>query len=145
MSSRKSNKSIETEVEQVAGTLVEDVVASVEAFPEPEVLEQFPVDEEPAIEADAEMAEAERLNRVNDLEKQIIQHQESIKQLRSELKKLDGKTKREGPTKMESCLALFNDNPGLSRKEYVQMFQDKCGLTVAGSRTYTQLILSKHK
>ena len=56
MSSRKSNKSIETEVEQVAGTLVEDVVASVEAFPEPEVLEQFPVDEEPAIEADAEMA-----------------------------------------------------------------------------------------
>ena len=145
MSSRKSNKSVESEVEQVAESLVENVVSNVEELPEPEAIEQSPVIEESLVEADAEQAEAERLNRVNDLEKQIIQHQESIKQLRSELKKLDGKTKREGPTKMESCLVLYNENTGLSRKEYVQMFQDKCGLTVAGARTYIQLIISKNK
>lgn len=145
MSSRKSNKSVQTEVEQVTESVVEDVVASVEEFVNPEVVEQSPVVEKPVIDSDAEQVEADRLNRVNDLEKQIIQHQESIKQLRSELKKLDGKSKREGPTKMESCLALYNENTGLTRKEYVQMFQDKCGLTVAGARTYIQLIMSKKK
>ncbi len=145
MSSRKSNKFTESEVEQATESVVEDVLPTVQELPEPEVIEQSPVVEEPVTNVDAEQAEAERLNRVNDLEKQIIQHQESIKQLRSELKKLDGKTKREGPTKMESCLTLYNENPGLSRKEYVQMFQDQCGLTVAGSRTYVQLIISKNK
>jgi hypothetical protein len=145
MSSRKSNKFTESEVEQVVEAVVEDAIATVEEFTNPEVIEQSPAVEEPVADTNAEQAEAERLNRVNDLEKQIIQDQESIKQLRSELKKLDGKTKREGPTKMELCLALFNANPGLSRKEYVQMFQDKCGLTVAGSRTYIQLIISKNK
>jgi len=145
MSSRKSNKFAESEVEQVTEALVEDVVTGVEELQEPAVIEQSQVIEEPVIDADPEHAEAERLNRVNDLEKQIIQHQESIKQLRSGLKKLDGKSKREGPTKMESCLALYNENTGLSRKEYVQMFQDKCGLTVAGARTYIQLIISKNK
>ncbi len=145
MSSRKSNKFTESEVEQATEIVVEDAISSIEEFAEPEVFDQSPVVKEPVVEADTEQAEAERLNRVNDFEKQIIQHQESIKQFRSELKKLDGKTKREGPTKMESCLALYNENPGLTRKEYVQMFQDKCGLTVAGSRTYSQLILSKAK
>jgi hypothetical protein len=145
MSSRKSNKFVETEVEQVVETVPENIFTDIEELPEPEVIEQSPVIEEPVINADVEQAEEERLNRVNDLEKQIIQHQESIKKLRSELKKLDGKTKREGPTKMESCLALYNENSGLSRKEYVQMFQDKCGLTVAGARTYIQLIISKNK
>jgi hypothetical protein len=113
-------------------------------FPNQKLFEESPA-VEPVINVDAEQAEAERLNRVNDIEKQIIQHQEFIKQLRSELKKLDGKTKRDGPTKMESCLALYKENSGLTRKEYVQMFQDKCGLTVAGSRTYAQLIISKNK
>ena len=145
MSSRKSNKFSESEVEQVNEALVEDVVTGVEELPEPEVVDQSPVVEEAVVDANPEQAEAERLNRVDDLEKQIIQHQDSIKQLRSELKKLDGKTKREGPTKMESCLALYNENTGLTRKEYVQMFQDKCGLTVAGARTYIQLIISKNK
>ena len=146
MSSRKSNKYTESEVEQDFESVVEYVVTSVEELPQSEVIEQSPaVVEEPVINTDAEQADAERLNRVNDIEKQIIQHQESIKQLRSELKKLEGRTKREGPTKMESCLALYNDNPGLTRKEYVQMFQDKCGLTVAGARTYIQLIMSKNK
>ena len=74
MSSRKSNKFVETEVEQVAETLVEDVVANVDELPDAEVIGQSPIVEEPAIEADAEQAEAERLNGVNDLEKQIIQH-----------------------------------------------------------------------
>ena len=150
MSSRKSNKFSESEVEQVLETVVEDAVITVEDLPEPEPEPEPEVVEEsqavePVADVDPEQVEAERLNRLNDIEKQIIQHQESIKQLRSELKKLDGKTKREGPTKMESCLALFNANPGLSRKEYVQMFQDQCGLTIAGSRTYSQLIISKNK
>lgn len=145
MSSRKSNKFTESEVEQVVEAVVEDVLPTVEELPETETVEQSSVVDEPVINADSEQAEAERLNRVNDIEKLIIQHQESIKKLRSELKKLDGKTKREGPTKMESCLVLFNANPGLSRKEYVQIFQDQCGLTVAGSRTYVQLIISKNK
>mgnify|MGYP003622350608 CR=1 FL=1 len=145
MSSRKSNKFVAVETEKVVESVPENILADTEELPDPEVIEQAQVIEEPAIEVDAEQAETERLNRVNDLEKQIIQHQESIKQLRSELKKLEGKSKREGPTKMESCLALYNENAGLSRKEYVQMFQDKCGLTLAGARTYIQLIISKNK
>lgn len=145
MSSRKSNKPVEVEAEQITEVPAADTAIHTETFAEPEALEHTAVVEEPAIEVDAEQAEAERLNRVNDLEKQIIQHQESIKQLRTELKKLEGKIKREGPTKMESCLALYNENLGLTRKEYVQMFQDKCGLTLAGARTYIQLIMSKNK
>lgn len=145
MSSRKSTKSAEVEAVQSIEVPVGDVVIDTETLAEPEVLEHTAVVEDPKIEVDAEQAETERLNRVNDLEKQIIQHQESIKQLRTELKKLEGKTKREGPTKMDSCLALYNKNSGLTRKEYVQMFQDKCGLTLAGARTYIQLIMSKNK
>lgn len=145
MSSRKSNKFVSVEVEEVVEALPENIVTEMEELPAPEIIEQPQAVEELAIEVDAEQAETERLNRVNDLEKQIIQHQESIKQLRSELKKLEGKSKREGPTKMESCLALYNENTGLSRKEYIQMFQDKCGLTLAGARTYIQLIISKNK
>lgn len=145
MSSRKSNKFVAVEAEQITEAPAGDAAINTETLAEPEMLEHTSVVEEPPIEVDAEQAEAERLNRVNDLEKQIIQHQESIKQLRTELKKLEGKTKREGPTKMESCLALYKENTGLTRKEYVQMFQDKCGLTLAGARTYIQLIMSKNK
>lgn len=145
MSSRKSNKFVAVETEEVVESVPEIILIDTEELPAPEVIDQAQVVEGLAIEVDVEQAETERLNRVNDLEKQIIQHQESIKQLRSELKKLEGKTKREGPTKMESCLALYNENPGLTRKEYVQMFQDKCGLTLAGARTYIQLIISKNK
>lgn len=145
MSSRKSNKFVSAEVEEIVEAVPENIVTETEELPASEIIEQPQVVDEPAIEVDAEQAERGRLNRVNDLEKQIIQHQESIKQLRSELKKLEGKSKREGPTKMESCLALYNENPGLTRKEYVQMFQDKCGLTLAGARTYIQLIISKNK
>ena len=145
MSSRKSNKFVAVEVEEVIEAVPENIFSDTEELLAPEVIEQSQLLEEPAIEVDAEQAETERLNRVNDLEKQIIQHQDTIKQLRSELKKLEGKSKREGPTKMESCLALYNENTGLSRKEYVQMFQDKCGLTLAGARTYIQLIISKNK
>ena len=145
MSSRKLNKSVAVEAEEFTETQVEDTAINVEELVADEVVEQSSVVEEPVIEVDAEQAEAECLNRVNDLEKQIIQYQELIKQLRSELKKLEGKTKREGPTKMESCLALYNENTCLTRKEYVQMFQDKCGLTLAGARTYIQLIISKNK
>jgi len=140
--SRKSNKFFGSESEVVEdGTITEPVSDPVAS----DVVETVETTEAIPPEVDPEQAEAERLNRVNDLEKQIIQHQESIKQLRSELKKLEGKTKREGPTKMESCLALYNENPSLTRKEYVQMFQDKCGLTLAGARTYIQLIISKNK
>lgn len=141
MSSRKSNKFVSVEAEEVAEAVSENIDTDTEELPVPEIIEKPQLVEE----LDAEQAETERLNRVNDLEKQIIQHQDSIKQLRSELKKLEGKAKREGPTKMESCLALYNENTGLSRKEYVQMFQDKCGLTLAGARTYIQLIISKNK
>lgn len=145
MSSRKSNKFVSVEAEEVVEAVPENIDTDTEELPVPEIIEQPQLVEELAIEVNAEQAETERLNRVNDLEKQIIQHQDSIKQLRSELKKLEGKAKREGPTKMESCLALYNENTGLSRKEYVQMFQDKCGLTLAGARTYIQLIISKNK
>jgi TolA-binding protein len=145
MSSRKSNKPVAADVKQFTDALVEDVVANVETLPEPEVIEQSLVVEEPPIEADSEQAEADRLNRVNDLEKQIIQHQESIKSLRSELKKLEGKTKREGPTKMELAIKLWKEQPGLQRKEYVKKFQDELGLTLAGARTYIQLIITKNK
>ena len=41
MSSRKSNKFTESEVEQVAETVVEDVVTGVEELTDPEVIEQY--------------------------------------------------------------------------------------------------------
>jgi 5-hydroxyisourate hydrolase-like protein (transthyretin family) len=92
-----------------------------------------------------EQAETDRLNRVNDVEKAIIQHQETIKELRVELRKLEGKTKREGPSKMELATAYYNDHPGLKRKEYVEAFMKDIGLTVAASRTYIQLIIKRSK
>lgn len=113
--------------------------------PVEEIIETVETIEPVAAEADPEQAEVDRLNRVNDLEKQIIEHQETIKQLRSELRKLDGKSKREGPTKMETCLDVWKANPGLSRKEYVKLFINQASLTPAGARTYIQLILAKNK
>lgn len=144
--SRKSNKfsGVESEV-------FEAVVEEQEAFDEPvsdpveEIIETVETNEPVAAEADPEQAEADRLDRVNDLEKQIIQHQEAIKHLRSELRKLDGKAKRQGPTKMEMCVEIWKSNPGLTRKEYVELFINQAGLTPAGGRTYCQLILAKNK
>lgn len=141
--SRKSNKFFGGESE-----VVEGVVEEQEAIADPvvpEIIETVETIETVASEVDPEKTEVDRLNRVNDLEKQIIQHQEQIKMLRSELRKLDGKTKREGPTKMETCLEVWKANPGLTRKEYVELFISQAYLTPAGARTYIQLILAKNK
>ena len=143
--SRKANKSSSTEAEQTNALPIEETSSVAEDVVDPVIPEQIESNESLVPEVDPYQAEVDRLNKVNDLEKAIIQHQEAIKQLRSELRKLENKTKREGPTKMEMCLELWKSNPGLTRKEYVQMFQDQCGLTVAGSRTYVQLILAKNK
>ncbi len=141
--SRKSSKffSEESEVveavvegdETVSDSVSSEVIATVETI------------ETVSSEVDPEQAEVDRLNHVNDLEKQIIEHQEVIKQLRSELRKLDGKSKREGPTKMETCVEIWKSNPGLNRKEYVELFINQANLTPAGARTYIQLILAKNK
>lgn len=140
--SRKANKffSVESEVveEETVSYSVSDPIV-------PEIIETVETIEPVAAEADPEQAEVDRLNRVNDLEMQIIEHQEAIKQLRSELRKLDCKSKREGPTKMEMCIEIWKANPGLTRKEYVELFINQAGLTVAGGRTYVQLILAKNK
>lgn len=140
--SRKSNKFFGSESEVVE----EDTVSESVSYPVvPEIIETVETIETVSSEVDPEQTEVDRLNRVNDLEKQIIEHQEAIKQLRSELRKLDGKSKREGPTKMEKCLEIWKANPGLTRKEYVELFINHAGLTPAGSRTYVQLILAKNK
>ena len=145
--SRKSSKffSEESEVVEVPVVEEETIVESVSDTVVSEIIETVETIETVYSEADPEQTEMDRLNRVNDLEKQIIEHQETIKQLRSELRKLDGKTKREGPTKMEICLEVWKSNPGLTRKEYVELFINQAGLTPAGSRTYIQLILAKNK
>lgn len=137
--SRKSNKFFGEESE----VLVEEQDAVTESVEQ--IIETLETIETAADEADPEQTEVDRLNRVNDLEKQIIEHQEVIKVLRSELRKLDGKAKREGPTKMETCLEAWKSNPGLTRKEYVELFINQANLTPAGARTYIQLILAKNK
>lgn len=144
--SRKANKFSGVESE-VVEAVVEEQEAIVEPVADPveEIIETVETIEPVAAEADPEQAEVDRLNRVNYLEKQIIEHQEAIKQLRSELRKLDGKVKREGPTKMEMCVEIWKANPGLTRKEYVELFINQANLTPAGSRTYIQLILAKNK
>lgn len=144
--SRKANKFFGVESE-VVEAVVEEQEAIVEPVTDPveEIIETVKTIETVAAEADPEQAEVDRLNRVNDLEKQIIEHQETIKQLRSELRELDGKSKREGPTKMEMCIEIWKANPGLTRKEYVELFINQAGLTPAGARTYIQLILAKNK
>lgn len=145
--SRKSNKFFGTESQ-----IVEPVAEQQEVIADPisvpvasEIIETEETIETALSEVDPEQAEVDRLNRVNDLEKQIIEHQEAIKQLRSELHKLDSKSKREGPTKMEKCLEVWKSNPDLTRKEYVELFIKQAGLTPAGAKTYIQLILTKNK
>jgi len=144
--SRKANKFSGVESE-VVEAVVEEQEAIVEPVTDPveEIIETVKTIETVASETDPEQAEVDRLNCVNDLEKQVIEHQEAIKQLRSELRKLDGKSKREGPTKMEKCLEVWKSNPDLTRKEYVELFIKQAGLTPAGAKTYIQLILTKNK
>ena len=144
--SRKSSKFFSEESEVVEAVVEEkEAIAEPVADPVEEIIETVETIENISSEVDPEQTEVDRLNRVNDLEKQIIQHQEAIKQLRSELKKLDGKAKREGPTKMEMCVEIWKSNPGLTRKEYVELFINQANLTPAGARTYVQLILAKNK
>lgn len=144
--SRKANKFSGVESE-VVEAVVEEQEAITESVSDPveQIIETVETIETVSSDVDPEQTEVDRLNRVNDLEKQIIEHQETIKQLRSELRKLDGKSKREGPTKMEMCVEIWKSNPGLSRKEYVELFINQAGLTPAGARTYIQLILAKNK
>lgn len=144
--SRKSSKFFSEESEVVEALVEEqEAIAEPVADPVEEIIETVEKIETISSEVDPEQTEVDRLNRVNDLEKQIIEHQETIKQLRSELRKLDGKSKREGPTKMEMCIEIWKSNPGLTRKEYVELFINQANLTPAGGRTYVQLILAKNK
>lgn len=87
----------------------------------------------------------EKENRIVDLESEVIRLQDRIKDIRKELRGLEGKTKREGPTKMQLAVEYFNNHAGLARKEYVEAFQKELGLTLSGSRTYIQLIMKKSK
>ena len=94
--SRKSSKFFSEESEVVEAVVEEqEAIAEPAADPVEEIIETVETIETVSSEVDPEQADVDRLNRVNDLEKQIIEHQEAIKQLRSELRKLDGKAKRE--------------------------------------------------
>lgn len=144
--SRKSSKFFSEESEVLEAVVEEkEAIAEPVADPLEEIIETEETIDTASSKIDPEQTEVDRLNRVNDLEKQIIEHQETIKQLRSELRKIDGKTKREGPTKMETCVEIWNSNPGLTRKEYAELFISQANLTPAGAKTYIQLILAKNK
>lgn len=43
-------------------------------------------------------------------------------------------------TKMDLCDGWMSDNPGKPRKEIIKIFQDKFGLTKAGSSTYYAIL-----
>ena len=91
-------------------------------------------------EVPAEVIEKE--NRIVDLESEVVRLQDRIKDIRKELRGLEGKTKREGPTKMDVCRDLYKMNGGLQRKEYVQMFMEKAELSTAAAKTNAQIIIS---
>lgn len=136
--SRKSNKQEETVVETTELVVPMDVVEpAVEAVePTAEVIEAV----EPAVEHDYE-----KENKVLLLESEIVKLQDRIKEIRKELKGLESKTKREGPTKMQLAVEYVENNRGLARKDYVDAFVKQLGLTVPGAKTYIQLILAKSK
>jgi len=80
-----------------------------------------------------------------ELESEQVKLQERLKEIRKELRALSGKTKREGPTKMDRAVELWKAEPGLQRKDYIAKFQSELGLTLAGAKTYIQIIMKKNK
>ena len=43
-------------------------------------------------------------------------------------------------SKMDACEEWMTENPGKARKDIIKVFQEKYGLTPAGSSTYFQII-----
>lgn len=124
-------------------------VQSEEVVDQNQTVEQVEVTE-PVVESGSELVEStqadiDKENKIVDLESELVRLQDRIKEIRKELRGLESKTKREGPTKMERAVQLWKDNPGLARKDYVSKFQSELGLTLAGARTYIQIIMTKNK
>jgi hypothetical protein len=143
--SRKSNKQEEAVVETTELVVPMDVVEPTVEAVEPttdvvEVVEPTTDVVEPAVEHDYE-----KENKVLLLESEIVKLQDRIKEIRKELKGLESKTKREGPTKMQLAVEYVENNRGLARKDYVDAFVKQLGLTAPGAKTYIQLILAKSK
>lgn len=120
---------------------VEPVVEQSELATVSEAVE--PVETVEVMEMSQESIDKE--NRIVDLESQIIKVGELLAELKKEYRTLTKPVKTDGPSKMELATQLWKDNPGLARKVYVEKFMSELGLTLAGSRTYIQLIMTKNK
>lgn len=142
MSARKSNKS----VKPVQSDKTEGGVQSTEPVVVEPTEPVVPVVVGPT-EAEIEATRIEKENKVVDLEAEIVKVSERLAELKKELRGLTKTkgSKKEGPTKMELATQLWKDNPGLARKDYVAKFMSELGLTLAGSRTYVQIIMTKNK
>lgn len=147
MSARKSNKSAQAQAQsetEVVEAPVVEVVEQVEVVEVPVVETVEPTTEEPVVE-EQNQTDIEKENKIVDLESEIVKLSERLSDLKKELRSLTKPAKTDGPTKMEVCIDLYKSNVGLARKDLVKLFMDLAGLTLAGARTYAQLILSKAK
>lgn len=98
-------------------------------------------------EEEIELARVEKENKIVDLESEIVKVSERLAELKKELRSLTKTSgaKKEGPTKMELATQYWKANQGLERKAYVAAFMSELGLTLAGARTYIQIIMTKNK
>lgn len=141
MAARQSKKAQQVQSEEVVDQ--NQTVEQVEVT-EP-VVEVVESGSELVQSEETTQADIDKENKIVDLESELVRLQDRIKDIRKELRGLESKTKREGPTKMERAVQFWKDNPGLARKDYVEKFQSELGLTLAGARTYIQIITTKNK
>jgi len=143
----RARKSVPASVEEV----VQEEIVSVEEVVQEEIVSveevvtpNTTVQEEIAVAKMSNLAPEEPTPvRVLELETQITHLEEQLKAARQEYRSLTKPATT--VSKMDLAKQYVADHPNLARKDYVAAFQSELGLTVSGSKTYVQLILSKLK
>jgi enoyl reductase-like protein len=163
--SRKSNKSVlstSADVEVVVPAVVEgevvfdEPVALVEECVVETAIEEMaasgvdPVREELVAVASSEEVpdEQSKDDLVAAAEGDVARLEELLKQAKRHLRSLKAPDAADGKqSKMDLAVALYREYRGTnwSRKDYIKAFQDDCGMTLAGARTYIQIIMTKDK
>ncbi|WP_028995857.1 hypothetical protein [Azonexus hydrophilus] len=141
MAARQSKKAQQVQSEEVVDQ--NQTVEQVEVT-EP-VVEVVESGSELVQSEETTQADIDKENKIVDLESEIVKLTERLSDLKKELRKLTKPTKNDGPTKMELAVQYWKENQGKARKEYVEAFQKELGLTLAGARTYIQIIMTKNK
>lgn len=126
------------------------VPASVEEVVHEEIVHEEIVTPDTTVQEEIAVAKMSNLApeeptpvRVLELESRITHLEEQLKAAKQEYRSLTKKATT--VSKMDLAKQYVADHPNLARKDYVAAFQTELGLTLAGSKTYAQLLLSKLK